>query len=97
MATETLTLTIPAELAAALREAVAANEYASPDEAVADALATWARRVEDREEELAWIRAKVRAAIHDPRPSLSLEQVDAHLDAFFRNVEESKSNADEVA
>ena len=90
-----LTLTIPADLSRALREAAAAGECGSADDALADALATWARRHEDREEELACVKASVRAAIHDPRPSSSLEEVDAHLDAFFKNVE--AASADEAA
>lgn len=91
-ASESLTLTIPQHFADELREAVAAGEYASADDALADALSTWARRKEDREEGMAEIRAMVAASIHDPRPSLSLDEVDAHLDALFRNVEASRNN-----
>lgn len=89
---EPLSLTIPSPFANALRDAVAAGEYASLDEALADALATWSRREEEREEGLAEIRAMVGASMNDPRPTLSLDEVDAHLDAFFRNVEQSRND-----
>ena len=78
-ARETLTASIPTELASALREAVSAGEYASLDEAFADALTAWARRHEDQEEAAAWIRARIRASIADPRPSLSPAEVRAHM------------------
>lgn len=90
-----ITLTLPADTSLALRQAVADGEYGSVEDAVADALSTWRHRHEDRAETLAEIRAMVGASIHDPRPSLSLDEVDAHMDAFFRNV--SRSRADEAA
>ena len=92
MADEPLTLTVPAHLAAAIRDAVAAGEYSSPEAALADALEIWSRRHEEREETLAELKAMIGASIHDPRPSLSLAEVDAHLEAFFRNVEASRSD-----
>ena len=93
-ASEPLHVTIPPDYAAALRDAVAAGEYASLDEALADALSAWSRREDEHEEELAWIKAKVRASIADPRPSLSLAEVRAHMDAVFAR---ARSDGDEAA
>lgn len=92
MASETLAVTIPAELVAALRDAVGSGEYPDTDAALADALTTWARRHQDREESQAWLRAKVQSALHDPRASLNLKDVDAHMEAFFRNVERARND-----
>lgn len=91
-ASEPLTLKITSNFADALRAAVETGEYASVDDALSDALETWSRREEDREEAMLEMRAMVAASIHDPRPSLSLADVDAHLDALFRNVEASRDN-----
>ncbi len=88
-------VTVRAAHATLLEEAVASGEYGSIADAFADALDTWARRHLDRAEALAEVRAMVGASINDPTPSLSLAEVDAHLEAFFRNVE--KSRADEAA
>ncbi len=38
---------------------------------------------EDDAERLADIRARIRRSLEDPRPDLSLEEVDAELDALF--------------
>ena len=79
-----LTVTLPADLSRRLREAVAEGEYPSVDEALADALSAWANRHEDRADELAWVRAKLRASLADPDPDLSEEEVEARLRAMFR-------------
>lgn len=76
---ETLSITVPTGLAEALRQAVEAGEFAAVDDAVADALTAWADRHTDREEDLAWVRAKIRASIADPRPGLSAGQVRAYM------------------
>ena len=92
MSDERLTLAVPAHLARALTAAVEAGEYASLDHALGDALERWTKRHEDAEEAQAELKAMIAASIHDPRPSLTLAEVDAHLDAFFRNVEASRSD-----
>ena len=91
---EILTVTLPSELAAALRYAVIKGEYADVDAALADALTTWSRREEEAKEELAWTRAKVRASILDPRPSLTMNEVRAQLDEVFA---QTRMNGDEAA
>lgn len=91
---EPLTLTIRPDHSQALREAVAEGEYSSIDDAVAEALATWQRRHEERAEELAWMRAKVQASLADPDPDLSEEEVDERLRRMF---EQAERQADEAA
>ena len=76
---ESLSVTIPSELADALRDAASSGEFSTTQDALADALTIWARRHEDQEDDLAWVRAKIRASIADPRPSLSIAQVRAHM------------------
>ena len=91
---EPLTLTVPPDVAQWLRDAVSAGEYASVDDALADAVSTWSRREEEREDELAWIRAKVRASLADPDPDLSEEEVDERLRLIAVNLDHA---ADEAA
>ena len=78
-----LTFTLTADASRALRQAVADGEFASVDDALADALAAWARRHEEREEELAWIKAQIAVSLIDPGPTLSEKEVDQRLEAFF--------------
>lgn len=94
---ETISVSLPAELGLALREAVAKGEYPSVDDAAADALTTWARRHQDREEDLAWVKARIKASIIDPRPSLSGEEVDAYLEELFKADEAAERRSDEAA
>jgi Arc/MetJ-type ribon-helix-helix transcriptional regulator len=84
MANEPLTVTIPADLATALRAAVEAGEYGSIDAALAEAIGAWSRRQEDMEEELAWVRAKTRASLADPDPDLTEGELDERLNLIFK-------------
>lgn len=93
MADDPITLTLPGDASRALRQAVADGEYGSVDDALADALARWGRRHEEREEELAWIRAKVHASLLDPRPRLSMDEVRAHMDEVFKNARQQDDAA----
>lgn len=70
------------DLARAVREAVAAGEYSSADEALSDAVRVWRREREAQAETLASIKARIQRSIEDPRPSLSGDEVRAQLDAL---------------
>lgn len=89
---ENLTVTVPAELAAALRDAVATGEYPDLDAALADALAGWSRRHEDREENLAWLKASILRARLDPAPDLSEEEFEARMQTFYTAAERAADN-----
>lgn len=54
---ERVTVTMPAEMAAKLRAAVEAGEYATTSEVVREALRRWAEKQERREQELERLRA----------------------------------------
>lgn len=90
---EPLTLTVPRDVAAALREAVDNGEYASLDAAFLDALTVWMRRHEDREEDLAWIKARVLRARLDPSPDLTEEELEARMEAFFAAADKAVDEA----
>lgn len=64
----------------AVEDLVQAGGFASPDEAVLAAIGAWHQSADDSAQQLEAIRLRVRRSIDDPRPSLSMEEVDAALD-----------------
>jgi len=88
--TEELTVAVTPEMMRALRASVGAGEYGSTSEAVRDALRLWKRKREEHIETLADIRARIRRSLDDPRPDLTLEEVDAELDEAFARAEQAR-------
>lgn len=80
---EKISIALPAEMAALLREAVESGDYASSSEVVRDALRGWKERraLRDlRDEEIRQAIAQSRA---DPRPPIPAEEVFARLEAKY--------------
>ena len=50
-------------------------------------------REESADERLAVIRARIRASLDDPRPNLSLEEVDAHITTLIAKAERTERDA----
>jgi antitoxin ParD1/3/4 len=50
-------------------------------------------REESADERLAVIRARIRASLDDPRPNLSLEEVDAHITTLVAKAERTERDA----
>ncbi|GJE73912.1 MULTISPECIES: ribbon-helix-helix domain-containing protein [Methylorubrum] len=90
---ETISITMTPEQLRAVRESVEAGEYASTSDVLSDAVRLWQRRRRDDAERLNVIRARIRRSLDDPRPALSLEEVDAHLEALFAQAENDASRA----
>ena len=89
---EKISITLSPEMLQAIRGRVGAGEYGSTSEAVRDALRIWHRqRLEDAERLIA-IRARIRRSLDDPRPDLTLEEVDSALDAAFARAEQASAN-----
>ncbi len=86
-AAEKISITMTSEQLRAVRESVAAGEYASTSEVLRDAVRLWQRRRQEDAERLEGIRARIRRSLDDPRPSLTLEQVDAQLEELFAEAE----------
>jgi antitoxin ParD1/3/4 len=57
--------------------------FASADEAVLAAIEAWHQTADNPAQQLEAIRLRVRRSIDDPRPSLSIEEVDAALDEMM--------------
>ena len=88
--TEELTVRVTAEMEREIRACVGTGEYGSTSEAVRDALRLWKRKRDEHAETLADIRARIRRSLDDPRPDLTLEEVDAELDEAFARAEQSR-------
>lgn len=98
-AAETFSISLSSDMAGDLRATVEAGEFSSTSEAIRDAIRVWQRqRVEDAER-LALIRIRIRRSLDDPRPNLTLAEVDAHLDAAFARAktEEERMSANATA
>ncbi len=90
---EEVTFSLPPEMIRELRASVAAGDYVSTGEALRDAIRLWKqKRVED-EEHLEAIRARIRRSLDDPRPNVTIEDVDAQLDTLFTRAKQSGGNA----
>ena len=81
-AIERMTITIPSEMAATVRNAVAGGDYASTSEVIRDALRAWVRIHDDERRELVSLRDAIRAGL-DSGPPIAAEAVIAQLRARY--------------
>lgn len=81
-AIERLTITVPAAMAATLRETVAGGEYASTSEVVREALRDWTRNHNAERRELETLREAIRVGL-DSGPGIPAEEVYAELHAMI--------------
>jgi antitoxin ParD1/3/4 len=75
MDTETITVTLPAETARAIREKVESGGYASADEVIQEALRLLDDELIETPEFTTSMREKIRESIADPRPSVPMDEV----------------------
>jgi antitoxin ParD1/3/4 len=80
---EKISITITSDMLRKIRESVESGEYASTSEVLRDAVRVWQRQRREDAERLAAIRARIRQSLDDPQPDLSMEEVDARLEALF--------------
>jgi antitoxin ParD1/3/4 len=83
-------ITMTPQMLRLIRESVEAGEYASTSEVIRDAMRLWQRR---REEHAEAIKARIRRSLDDPRPSLTSEDVRAHMEAYMDQAEKDFRNA----
>ncbi len=86
---ETLTIELHPALAARLREAAAANHYASPAKLVEGLIEDW--EMTSDPEHLAWLRARVAEADANAGPDLSLDEAYAHVTRTIERVERERA------
>jgi antitoxin ParD1/3/4 len=90
---EKISITMTPEMLRVIRESVEAGEYASTSEVIRDAMRLWQRQREEHAERIKSIKARIRKSLDDPRPSLTSEEVDAHMKAFLAKAEEEFRDA----
>jgi antitoxin ParD1/3/4 len=90
---EKISITVTPEMLRVIRESVEAGEYASTSEVIRDAMRLWQRQRDAHAERITAIKARIRRSLDDPRPSLTSEEVDAHMKAFMARAEEEFLNA----
>lgn len=81
-AIERMTITVPAEMAARLKDSVAEGHYASTSEVVREALRDWTRARDIERQELDALREAIRAG-DDSGPSIPATAVYAELRALI--------------
>ncbi|AYG61334.1 ribbon-helix-helix domain-containing protein [Rhizobium jaguaris] len=79
---EKLSITLPSEMVAAIKSRVDAGAYASTSEVLRAAMRVWLREEAEYEERIAAIRSRVKASLDDPRPDISLEDMDEWIDSL---------------
>ncbi len=81
-AIERMTITMPAEMAATLRQTVAGGEYASTSEVVREALREWTRARDIERRDLESLREAIQAGLNSG-PGIPAEEVFAELRASY--------------
>ncbi len=90
---EKVSITMPPEMMRVVRESVAAGEFASTSEALRDAVRVWQRQRLEDAERLTAIRGRIRHSLDDPRPDLSLAEVDVELAAVLADAMKEPDDA----
>jgi antitoxin ParD1/3/4 len=85
MATETITVTLPAETVRAIREKVDRGAYASADQVIEEALRLLDEEVVETPEFTAYMREKIRESLDEPGPDIPMEEVFDRLERRLRD------------
>jgi antitoxin ParD1/3/4 len=83
---EKISIALPQEMIAALRQAVEEGEYASSSEVVRDALRDWSHKRDLRRQNLDALRQAWREAIENPGPVFDAEEVLDRLKKKYRSI-----------
>jgi antitoxin ParD1/3/4 len=80
-------ITLSSETAQRVRETLEGGDYASADEVIRAALDTLGGKAAEEADDLAWVKARIRASVEDKRPGHSSEEVRRHLDDLLARAE----------
>lgn len=86
MNAEKLSITLPADMAQAIRAAVSTGAYSSNSEVIREAMRLWQEHHADRQQRLAAIRATIQEAIDDP-VRITDDQFGRHFDERLAEAE----------
>lgn len=85
-AAEKISVTLTPEMLRVIEASVEAGEFASVSEALRDAVRAWQRERQERAERLEAIRARIRRSLEDPRPPVTVEELDRRMAALFERL-----------
>ena len=94
---EKISIALPKEMVAAIREAVDSGEYASASEVVREALRDWSHKRRMRDSGLDELRRAWQEAINDNSPGVSPEEVFTRLEQKFKARADSAGDKRECA
>ena len=83
---EKLSITLPAEMVAAIKQNVDSGRFASTSEVLREAMRLWLRDEEEHSERLAAIRARISRSLDDPRPPIPLDDAMSRVRAHARDL-----------
>jgi antitoxin ParD1/3/4 len=83
---EKISIALPPEMAALVRQAVEAGEYASNSEVIRDALRDWTRKRLLRQQGVDELRQVWQQALNDPRPAVAAEEVLDRLERKYQSM-----------
>lgn len=86
---EKISIALPPEMVAVVREAVDAGEYASSSEVVRDALREWTQKRNLRREGIKELRRMWRNALEDRSPGLPVDEVMDRLERKYQALADS--------
>jgi antitoxin ParD1/3/4 len=81
---EKISIALPPEMVALVRQAVETGEYASSSEVVRDALRDWTQKRSLRQQGLAELRQVWREALEDKTPGLPVDEVLNRLERKYQ-------------
>jgi antitoxin ParD1/3/4 len=81
---EKLSIALPPEMAALVREAVEAGEYASSSEVIREALRDWKRKRLLQRQGVGELRALWQQALNDTRPGVAADEVLDRLERKYQ-------------
>lgn len=88
-AAEKISITLTPEMNRIIKQRVEAGDFASSSELIREALRVWQKQEEEYQERIAAIRARIKASMDDPRPSLSMEEARAELSRHIQEYRET--------
>lgn len=86
---EKISIALPTEMVAVVRQAVETGEYASSSEVVRDALRDWTQKRGMRREGMEELRKVWRQAMENSSPGVSAKKVLDRLERKYRNLAKS--------
>ena len=90
---EKISIALPPEMVAIIRNAVATGEYASSSEVIRDALRDWTNKRALRQQGIAELRQLWQEALHDKTPGINAEEVLDRLERKYQAIADAAGMA----